>query len=198
MIRLPVYFQVSPEHRAEFEPFLMRNNKPLTSAKFRNILWNDGNGEQQITVLEFIPSKYEDGGNPGAGDWNTYFYGNYKSINAIRKSINIECSDNLYPLRLLFERMRDTQGSTAFAGCYKLIRIWDYRGYENPSADLSQRVTLREGSIFLSQNTGIAAREGAMVCLEDGTAEAQPVPNARDYCEPFTITFTESIQRYAY
>ena len=194
MIKIPVCFQVSPEHRTEFEPFLVRNGRPITSACFKEITWN----AEQITVLEFLPSKYDEVGNPGAGDWNTFFYGNYKTINAIRKSVNIECSDNLYPLRLLFERIRDVQGSTAFAGCYKLIRLFDYRGYENPSSDLVQRVTVRDGSIYLSPSTGITMREGRMVCQNDGSFLPQPAENARDYCEPFTITFTESIQRYAY
>lgn len=194
MIKIPVSFEVSSEHRAEFEPYLMRNGKPLTSARFKTIEWNS----QEITVLEFIPSKYEEGGNPSAGEWNTFFYGNYKTINAIRKSINLECSDNLYPLRLLFERIRDVQGSTAFNGCYKLIRLFDYRGYENPSGDLSQRNTVRYGSIYLSPSSGIVAREGKMKCNPDGTATPEPMLNGRDFCDPFTITFTENIQRYAY
>lgn len=194
MIKVPVSFQVSEEHRAEFEPFLLRNGAPLTSAKFKTLEW-DGS---EVTALEFLPSKYEEVVNPGAGDWNTFFYGNYKSINAVRKSINIECSDTLYPLRLLFERIRDVQGSTAFAGCYKLIRLFDFRGYENPSTDLSQRVTVRHGSIYLSPSTGIIMREGKHICQDNGTAEPQPIENARDFCDPFTITFTESIQRYAY
>jgi hypothetical protein len=194
MIRLPVCFQVSPEHRAEFEPFLMRNNRPLTSAQFKTLTV----AGETITILQFIPTKYDENVEPGAGEWNTFFYGNYKTINAIRKNVTIECSDNLYPLRLLFERIRDVQGSTAFAGCYKLIRLFDYRGYENPSPDLSQRLTVRQGSIYLSPSSGITAREGKMVCMPDGTAEPQPVLNGRDYCDPFTITFTENIQRYAY
>ena len=194
MIKIPVCFQVSPEHRAEFEPFLMRNNRPLTSAQFKTMVWD----QEEITILEFLPSKYEENVTPGAGDWNTFFYGNYKTINAIRKSINIECSDTLYPLRLLFERIRDVQGSTAFAGCYKLIKLFDYRGYENPTPELIQRVTMRQGSIYLSPNTGITMREGKMACQPDGSVEPVPVENARDFCEPFTITFTESIQRYAY
>lgn len=194
MIKLPICFQVSAEHRAEFEPYIMRNNKPLSSARFKTFTWDS----QQVTALEFIPSKYEEGGNPSAGEWNTFFYGNYKTINAIRKNVNIECSENIYQLRLLFERIRDVQGSTAFEGCYKLIKLFDYRGYENPSSDLSQKITVRYGSIYLSPNTGITAREGRMKCNEDGTVTPEPLLNGRDFCEPFTITFTESIQRYAY
>lgn len=194
MIKIPVSFQVSPEHRAEFEPFLIRNNRPLTSAQFKTMVWD----QEEITILEFLPSKYEENVTPGAGDWNTFFYGNYKTISAIRKSVNIECSDNLYPLRLLFERIRDVQGSTAFAGCYKLIKFFDYRGYENPSTDLGVKLTVRYGSIYLSPSTGITAREGRMKCNEDGTVTPEPLLNGRDFCEPFTITFTESIQRYAY
>jgi hypothetical protein len=118
------------------------------------------NPKQYTRIIEYV------GGSEPS--YQSFFNGFYKEVRSARVGFEVTVLDKRVPLRLLFEKIMDLQGSTVFKnGNWSTLKCWDSVGIEPDNYEDDSLVTERDGVIAFvngSDGDGIFVNDTFKLC----------------------------------